>query len=155
MTNEARVVPHKRAQRRRLSQRHSIFSFLLLLHHPPSAGESRREVFTAHLDADQIAVPQFVQDENCDGLQINGCSLLRAISKVPLYISNQLAQSSLNVTGATSVQHTRRRGISQHVDLRCCINRSCIDRRCHVSRRSQRIGSGLYDPRLRLRRTGR
>jgi hypothetical protein len=66
LTNRARVVLHKRALRRRLCQGHSIFSFLLLLHHPPSGVGNRKEFFTASFDADQIAVPQFVQDENYD-----------------------------------------------------------------------------------------
>jgi hypothetical protein len=105
LTNEPRVVLHKRAQWRRLSQRHSTFSLLLLLHHSPSAGESRKELLTANLDADQIALPPSVPDENCDDqqpihkfhratriltvqglinsdsqrLQINGCSLLRSV----------------------------------------------------------------------------
>jgi hypothetical protein len=35
LTNEARVVLRKRAQRRQLSQSHSTFSYLLLLHHHP------------------------------------------------------------------------------------------------------------------------
>jgi hypothetical protein len=39
---------------------------LLLLHHPPSGVGNRKEFFTASFDADQIAVPQFVQDENYD-----------------------------------------------------------------------------------------
>jgi hypothetical protein len=30
---------------------------LLLLHHSPSADESRKELLTANLDADQIALP--------------------------------------------------------------------------------------------------
>jgi hypothetical protein len=68
-TNEARVVLHKRVQRRRLSQSDSTFSCLLLLHHPPFGVANRKEFFTASLDADQIAVPQFVQDKNCDDQQ--------------------------------------------------------------------------------------
>jgi hypothetical protein len=35
LTNEARVVLRKRAQRRQLSQSDSTFSYLLLLHHHP------------------------------------------------------------------------------------------------------------------------
>jgi hypothetical protein len=66
LTTEAKVVLHKRALWQRLCQGHSIFSFLLLLHHPPSGVGNRKEFFTASFDADQIAVPQFVQDENYD-----------------------------------------------------------------------------------------
>jgi hypothetical protein len=55
MTIEATMAPHKKARRRRLSRGHSSFSLLLLLHHSPSGDESRKELLTANLDADQIA----------------------------------------------------------------------------------------------------
>jgi CRP-like cAMP-binding protein len=58
VTIEATLAQHKKARRRRLSRGHSSFSLLLLLHHSPSADESRKEPLTANLDADQIALPQ-------------------------------------------------------------------------------------------------
>jgi hypothetical protein len=88
VTIEATLALHKKARRRRLSRGHSSFSLLLLLHHSPSADESRKELLTANLDADQIALPQsvivaiFVREQalrsiQIHKLQINGCSLLR------------------------------------------------------------------------------
>jgi hypothetical protein len=88
VTIEATLAQHKKARRRRLSRGHSSFSLLLLLHHSPSADESRKELLTANLDADQIALPQsvivaiFVREQalrsiQIHRLQINGCSLLR------------------------------------------------------------------------------
>jgi hypothetical protein len=38
-------------------KRTKTFHHFLLLHHSPSADESRKELLTANLDADQIALP--------------------------------------------------------------------------------------------------
>jgi hypothetical protein len=75
VTIEATLAPHKKARWRRLSRGHSSFSLLLLLHHSPSADESRKGLLAANLDADQIALPQSVYGAGFDQFRFTGFKL--------------------------------------------------------------------------------
>jgi hypothetical protein len=121
VTIEATLAQHKKARRRRLSRGHSSFSLLLLLHHSPSADESRKEPLTANLDADQIALPQsvivaiFVREQalrsiQIHRLQINGCSLLRAIIQNPIVHLEPVYSVLVECLGATSAKHKHDEG---------------------------------------------
>jgi hypothetical protein len=121
VTIEATLAPHKKVRRRRLSRGHSSFSLLLLLHHSPSADESRKEPLTANLDADQIALPQsvivaiFVREQalrsiQIHRLQINGCSLLRAIIQNPIVHLEPVYSVLVECLGATSAKHKHDEG---------------------------------------------
>jgi hypothetical protein len=94
---------------------------LLLLHHSPSADESRKEPLTANLDADQIALPQsvivaiFVREQalrsiQIHRLQINGCSLLRAITQNPIVHLEPVYSVLVECLGATLAKHKHDEG---------------------------------------------
>src|SRR6516165_7857785 len=116
MTIEATLAPHKKTRRRRLSRGHSSFSLLLLLHHSPSADESRKELLTANLDADQIALPHsmiaaiFCPEQGLiQRLEINGCSLLRSsvLRQDPVVHLEPVHSFLVECSGATR-QHSSR-----------------------------------------------
>jgi hypothetical protein len=121
VTIEATLAQHKKARWRRLSRGHSSFSLLLLLHHSPSADESRKEPLTANLDVDQIVLPQsvivaiFVREQalrsiQIHRLQINGCSLLRAIIQNPIVHLEPVYSVLVECLGATSAKHKHDEG---------------------------------------------
>ena len=122
VTIEATLAQHKKARRRRLSPR-ALKLFIVATPSPltPSADESRKEPLTANLDADQIALPQsvivaiFVREQALGSiqihrLQINGCSLLRAIIQNPIVHLEPVYSVLVECLGATSAKHKHDEG---------------------------------------------